>query len=97
MPLLTKRLAEAPREVNLQGYACKQFFGTLRITKDRPLGARAVTFFTFQAPRGQQKPLGSEALRIRRTSAPCSSGVAKRRTSSSATAAPADFQSWLDS
>ena len=45
--------------MNLQGYACKQFFGTLRITKDRPLGARAVTFFTFQAPRGQRLGLRS--------------------------------------
>jgi len=34
--------------VNLAGYACTKFWGTLRITKDRPEGAKGITFFAFQ-------------------------------------------------
>lgn len=35
-------------DVNLAGYSCSKFFGSLRITKDRPEGAKGITFFTFQ-------------------------------------------------
>ncbi|OLQ04968.1 Uncharacterized protein K02A2.6 [Symbiodinium microadriaticum] len=34
--------------MNLAGYSCSKFWGTLRITKDRPEGAKGITFFAFQ-------------------------------------------------
>jgi len=41
--------------VNLAGYSCSKFFGSLRITKERPPGARGITFFAFQ----DEKSIGS--------------------------------------
>lgn len=41
--------------VNLAGYSCSKFYGSLRITKERPVGAKGITFFTFQ----DEKNIGS--------------------------------------
>eukprot|EP00435_Cladocopium_sp_Y103_P053885 s1013_g17.t1 len=35
--------------VNLAGYSCSKFYGSLRITKERLVGAKGITFFTFQS------------------------------------------------